>query len=167
MGKKTAEMGKKVLLGLVTVLALVLAGPLLLGLRPQIVVSGSMEPAVPVGSLAYVRPSRDAGDVRVGDIIVYQAGETMSVLHRVIRTDKEEGSFVTKGDANSTEDPGTVSYDRYRGTMVFAVPLAGYLAAALQQHWMGAAGVLVFIWAVSMLRRLAGKRKKVMTGENM
>ncbi|HIS27397.1 MAG TPA: signal peptidase I [Candidatus Pullilachnospira intestinigallinarum] len=167
MGKKAAETAKRMVLVLMTLLALALAGPLLLGLRPRIVVSGSMEPAVPVGSLAYIKPSRDAGAVREGDIIVYQAGETMTVLHRVVRTDEKESSFVTKGDANSTEDPGTISFDRYRGTMVFAIPLAGYLAAALQRYRMTAIGILALFWTVSVIRHLAGKRKQVMTGENM
>ena len=74
---------------------------------------------------------------------------------------------MTKGDANSTEDPGTISFDRYRGTMVFAIPLAGYLAAALQRYRMTAIGILALFWTVSVIRHLAGKRKQVMTGENM
>ena len=75
MAGKMAEIGKWAVFCLLTGLALLLAGPVLLGLRPRIVVSGSMEPAVPVGSLAYIRPSRDAEAVREGDVIVYQAGE--------------------------------------------------------------------------------------------
>ena len=70
MAGKMAEIGKWAVFCLLTGLALLLAGPVLLGLRPQIVVSGSMEPAVPGGSLAYIRPSRDAEAVREGDGIV-------------------------------------------------------------------------------------------------
>ena len=134
MAGKMAEIGKWAVFCLLTGLALLLAGPVLLGLRPRIVVSGSMEPAVPVGSLAYIRPSRDAEAVREGDVIVYQAGEAMTVLHRVIRTDAGDRSFVTRGDANGTEDPGRVSFEQYRGNLVFVIPLAGYLAAALPPH---------------------------------
>ena len=48
MAGKMAEIGKWAVFCLLTGLALLLAGPVLLGLRPRIVVSGSMEPAVPV-----------------------------------------------------------------------------------------------------------------------
>lgn len=167
MAGKMAEIGKWAVFCLLTGLALLLAGPVLLGLRPRIVVSGSMEPAVPVGSLAYIRPSRDAEAVREGDVIVYQAGEAMTVLHRVIRTDAGDRSFVTRGDANGTEDPGRISFEQYRGNLVFVIPLAGYLAAALQQHRAAAAGLLAAILAVLVIRHLAGKRKRVMTGENI
>ena len=160
MAGKMAEIGKWAVFCLLTGLALLLAGPVLLGLRPRIVVSGSMEPAVPVGSLAYIRPSRDAE-------AVYQAGEAMTVLHRVIRTDAGDRSFVTRGDANGTEDPGRVSFEQYRGNLVFVIPLAGYLAAALQQHRAAAAGLLAAILAVLVIRHLAGRRKQVMTGENI
>ena len=91
----------------------------------------------------------------------------MTVLHRVIRTDAGDRSFVTRGDANGTEDPGRISFEQYRGNLVFVIPLAGYLAAALQQHRAAAAGLLAAILTVLVIRHVAGKRKRVMTGENI
>lgn len=166
MRKKLIEMGKGGIVFCLAVLALLLTVPFLLGMRPRIVVSGSMEPTVPVGSLAYLSPYREAETITEGDIIAYETGNAMTVLHRVVRIDVGERNFVTKGDANQTEDPGKISFEQYRGKLVFVIPLAGYLAAALQQHRVAAAGLLAAAAAAGVLRHLTGKRKQVITGEN-
>lgn len=166
MGKKLTETGKGIIVFSFTVLALLLTGPFLLGLRPRIVVSGSMEPSVPVGSLAYIFSSREAETIVEGDIIAYETGTAVTVLHRVVHVDADARNFVTKGDANQTEDPGKISFEQYRGKLVFVIPLAGYLAAALQQHQVAAAGLLAAAAALVVIRHVTGKRKQVITGEN-
>ena len=68
-----------VLVILVAVLALLLVGVRLVGLRPMCVLSGSMEPTYHTGSLIYVKPCAPEG-VQVGDeevavVIVLQSHE--------------------------------------------------------------------------------------------
>lgn len=167
MGKKLTEMGKRIVFCILTGLTILLAGPFLLGLHPRIVVSGSMEPSVPVGSLVYIDPALNAEAIREGDVIAYETGSTMTVLHRVIGRDAGARSFVTKGDANQTEDPGKISFEQYRGKLVFVIPWAGYPAAVLQQHRAAAAGLAAAVMAIPAIRHLSGKRKQVMTGENI
>ena len=83
-------------------------GPLTGAYRLATVLSGSMAPGMPAGSLAVLAPI-DPGAVRVGDVITFEApipGRPI-VTHRVVEI-VEGGSHpvvTTKGDANATADP--------------------------------------------------------------
>ena len=73
-----------VLVGLIVLLAIALAGVRVLGLTPYAVLSGSMEPSYPVGSLIYVKKMQPA-DVRVGDVITFVVNDELLVAtHRVV-----------------------------------------------------------------------------------
>ncbi len=78
--------------------------------RPVIVVSGSMEPEIATGSLAFIDGDLKAPDIE--DIIAYKSGENI-VTHRVV--DMKDGGYVTKGDANEVADPALVSARTGRG----------------------------------------------------
>lgn len=115
-----------------TVLALLtaigLAGPRLLGLDPYIVESGSMEPTIHTGSIAYIN-TRDT-KVVPGDIVTFRIGEAENeklVTHRIRR--EENGQFITKGDANDEEDFVPVSRDQIVGTFAYSIPKAGFVLA--------------------------------------
>lgn len=104
--------------------------PRFAGWQPQIVLSGSMEPALPVGSVAFV-DHRDPERIRVGDILTFRHPDYPGrlVSHRVvdIEGDGPGGlSFRTKGDANETADPWVVSPDQVVGVVKFHLPYAGY-----------------------------------------
>lgn len=108
--------------------AAVLLVPMLFGYKEMAVVSGSMEPAIPVGSLVYVKPL-EADQLEVGDICTYYLsdGETF-VTHRVMSIDKEAQTLVPQGDANDTAD-GDVSFSQVYGRAEFHLP---YLGIAIQ-----------------------------------
>lgn len=115
---------------LVLVAVLFLAGPKLFGIDPYIVESGSMEPVIPTGSIAYIN-TRDT-DVTPGDIVTFYIGETDKLAtHRIVR--KEHGQFFTKGDANDDEDIMPLRQDQIVGTYAYCVPKAGYLLAKQQK----------------------------------
>ena len=78
------------------------------GCTPRVVISGSMEPAVPVGSIVYTNRW-----IKQENIIAYGLSGGVSVLHRVVETDKNSRIWRTKGDANEVSDPGAVSYEQY------------------------------------------------------
>lgn len=103
--------------------------PTLFGYHAYIVYGGSMEPALPLGSVAVARPVT-ADRVRTGDIIAFEGSHTSSpVLHRVveIRDDHGERLFVTKGDANAFADARPVRLDGTGDRVVYHVPLVGFL----------------------------------------
>src|SRR3989440_5959602 len=90
--------------------ALVALGPLTGTYRVLTVLTGSMAPGMPVGSVAVVRPV-DPASIKVGDVITYQAplADHRVVTHRVVAV-LESGPHPvlrTKGDANISPDPWT------------------------------------------------------------
>ena len=89
------------------------------------VVSGSMEPTIPVGSIIYVKEI-DPVEIESGDIIAFQSGDSV-IMHRVTQNKVVEGTFTTKGDANNGEDMNDVPYDNLIGIVVKHVPILGQL----------------------------------------
>ena len=92
--------------------------PMIFGKGCAVVMTGSMEPTIPVDAMIFVER---ANDYKVGDIVVIQEGYTL-VVHRIV---KIEGDMVTtKGDANNTEDePVTMSH--LRGRVTSHIPYVG------------------------------------------
>ncbi|NCB91335.1 MAG: signal peptidase I [Clostridia bacterium] len=107
--------------------------PRIFQMSPQIVLSGSMEPEIPTGSISYITRLIPPEEVKERDVIAYQFGEKHSVLHRVIRVEKEKKIFYTKGDANQAADLGKVEYTQYLGKQIFSIPYLGYAAAFFQK----------------------------------
>jgi signal peptidase len=93
--------------------------------------SGSMEPALPVGSLAVV--STDAGTVDVGDAVAFRLPNGAVVTHRVVEVvDADAGRFLqTKGDANDDPDPSLIPVASVVGTVHVSLPILGFLLAML------------------------------------
>ncbi len=101
--------------------------PSILGFQCYTVISGSMQPALPVGCAIYVKKEKPEL-VKKGNIITYTVGEEETrVTHRVLETDTKKRQFVTKGDANKDEDAAPVKWERMQGVVCWWVPKAGYL----------------------------------------
>lgn len=105
--------------------ALPLTVPNFMGYDVYNVVSGSMEPTIPIGSIIYVKDT-DPADIKSGDIIAFQSGDSV-IMHRVKENKVVEGTFVTKGDANEAEDMNNVPYDDLIGIVVRHIPILGQL----------------------------------------
>lgn len=79
------------------------------------VVSGSMEPSIHEGDYIYIKRT-DTDSLKAGDIISFYSqddsikGEINT--HRISEV-LSDGTFVTKGDANKTEDSVTVQRQHY------------------------------------------------------
>ena len=101
--------------------------PMLLGYEVFDVVSGSMEPEIPVGSAVYVK-STDLEGVQEGEVIAFHDGDSV-VVHRVVENHTMLGEFVTKGDANANEDFDPVPYESVVGRMEQHVPMIGAFMA--------------------------------------
>jgi signal peptidase I len=116
--------------GLAVLAAIAYLALFLAGYRPVVVYSGSMEPGLPVGTLAFVE-SVPAESIHVGDVITFgdphQPGRL--VTHRVVETtetDQGELAFRTKGDANLNRDPWAIALPDEAGRLAFDVPYVGY-----------------------------------------
>ncbi|WP_242703768.1 signal peptidase I [Candidatus Enterococcus moelleringii] len=101
--------------------------PTVMGFAPMAVVTNSMntgEPdAIRAGDMVVTRQT-DPDTLEVGDIIMFQSGQT-AVIHRIVAYDQETDTFTTKGDANNTEDLDPVAKDRIIGKFMQRVPRVG------------------------------------------
>ena len=153
-----------VLVALVVLLAALLAGARLFGLQVFTILSGSMEPTYPVGSLIYVK-SVDPSQVKEGDVITFLLSDTVTATHRVVGiVDEGDGAlrFRTKGDANDAEDAALVHQNNLLGEPVACIPYLGYFAAWVQNPpgSLIAIGAGVFLLALVFLPDLLGGNKE-------
>lgn len=89
------------------------------------VLTGSMEPEFPVGSLLIINPT-DYEDIAIGDDITYVRDENLTlVTHRVIAKDDETRHITTQGIANNSPDPPAM-YENVVGKVVYHIPIIGY-----------------------------------------
>jgi signal peptidase len=115
---------------LVVVVCLVLVVFTVTGRRVEVVLSSSMEPAIPRGSAVFVEPVDEAAvaAIDVGDVIAFRSpGSDASIIHRVVeRTDAQLGVlFTTAGDANSAPDARPVQPSQLTGIVAGVAPGIG------------------------------------------
>ena len=132
------------------------------------VVSGSMQPTLPLGSLVLVVP-RGAGAVRVGDVITFSppGDNSRTVTHRVVDVQgTADGIQVhTRGDANRVADPWTLHFPTGRTWVVVAdAPWVGrpwlWLAQPMHRQLVlvPAALLITLMWLTTIWRREAPSR---------
>lgn len=143
-----------------TALALALAlYPAVTGGSSLAVLSGSMSPGLPVGTMVFIRPVEPA-DIEVGDVMTFQPRPDAPelVTHRVIGIDDSGPApvFTTQGDANRTPDIDAVPASAVRGELWLGVPHLGRLAAVL--HSPKGVGVLILL-ACAVAAASPGKRR--------
>ncbi len=123
-------------LALVILLAVVtIVIPKFAGATSLAVLTGSMEPSLPPGTLIVIRPVNPA-ELAIGDVITYQirSGDPALITHRIVAVDSSttgDTTYVTKGDNNSDNDTDPVIDDQVRGRLWYAVPAVGYASAAI------------------------------------
>ena len=133
--------------GLVVLALLAYAVLYLAGFRAVAVYSGSMEPQLNVGAVAFVQPV-DSAEIRAGDVVTFQDPRTPGrlITHRVVERFTHEGELVyrTKGDANASVDPWTVELPGQVGRLAFDLPLAGYALIYAKTREVRTALILLF-----------------------
>lgn len=107
------------------------------GATPYVVLTGSMEPAMPPGTLVVTRPAA-ADAIGVGSVITYQlaSGEPTVATHRVVAVGVDttgERVFRTQGDANGAPDPGWVRPVQVRGERWYSVPYLGHVTTLVSE----------------------------------
>lgn len=123
------------------------------GLQFFAVTSGSMEPAIPAGSIISVGKYK-LDDLSAGDVVTYtispDGGQPAVVTHRIIDVDKQESvqarevdgemierttisyELTTQGDANSEPDPYTIGPNNIIGLYQWHLPYLGYVSSYAQ-----------------------------------
>lgn len=149
------------LLGLVILGALAaIVVPKVAGATPATILTGSMEPTLPPGTLVIVKPV-PVHDIRIGDVMTYQirSGDPAVVSHRVVAITRSTTgglTFTTKGDNNAEADAPVIPA-QVRGVVWYSVPLLGYVNSALdhgQRSWiLPAVGVLLLLYSGYMVLR--------------
>ena len=128
----------------------------LFGVQTANIITGSMTPAIPVGSLVAVT-SGTYEKLEQGEIIMYELNGT-TVTHRVVSNDVSAREVITKGDANDREDMLPVSYDPIEGIVRFHVPVLGSVLQFISKL----SGKLVAfgVLAVGLLLTFTGDRMR-------
>lgn len=163
-----------VILGIALVVTVAVLVPRIGDATPYAVLTGSMRPDYPPGTLVVVRPVAPE-EVGVGDVVTYQlaSGEQVVVTHRVVAVSANlagERMFITQGDANEVPDEEPVRPVQLRGRLWYSVPYVGHLTRLLtarerQLATYGAAGALgcyaIVMFAGALRHR--GHRQSVVT----
>lgn len=128
----------KILNSIIMLILLILIGlffvPKIFGCENLAVLSGSMEPEIPVGAMIIIQEDNPE-DLEIGDIITYRIDDSTMVTHRIVNIDQKKREIVTKGDANNTVDGTPISFTDVVGKMLFSVPLLGYLSIYIQSGY--------------------------------
>ena len=89
--------------------------PSLFGYASLTVETGSMQGTIDAGDMVVIKSQKE---YRVGDIVTFlHEGDKIPTTHRIIYRN-EDGSFLTKGDANNTKDELPVTEDIIIGKVV-------------------------------------------------
>lgn len=109
--------------------------PKFFGFSTATVLSGSMEPTFSAGDILVFR---EADSYSVGDIVIFSQGDAL-VTHRIV--DETSDGFVTRGDANNSNDIQALDEENIEGVMLCAVPFIGQVFTFLRTPL----GILVLV----------------------
>jgi len=143
-------------------------GPRLLGMNFFTIYSGSMNSAIPVGSVVMVRPV-EVSHIEVGDIIAFKTGTGAdeTVVHRVVEVINGSNSFSlrTAGDGNPSPDGNAVLGENIVGRVYFHLPFLGYLSDFVRNKLgyillVGVPGILIISLEIKNIIIQLGLMKK-------
>ena len=130
-----------------------------------VVSSGSMEPVLQINDVLIVRDGGSWGELRVGDIIVFNRpdGGDRVIVHRIVDIDEDSDGDITirtKGDANPSSIPGTdyhIREDDYIGKVIYVVPGIGVVTKVISPpvNYI----IIAIILAILFFNRLGRKDK--------
>lgn len=120
-------------LGLLSAGAYVYQSEKVNGVRLLPLSTGSMAPFITPGSLIITKPVKDYAE---GDVVTYRevnqsTGNILpsTVTHRIV--EQKDGSFITKGDANSIPDSVLVKKENIIGKVVYKFKYLGFFYSLL------------------------------------
>lgn len=132
--------------------------PDIMGIKPFIVLTGSMEPNIKSGDLVLVKEV-DIEQLKEGDIIAFRhMEEDVVLIHRIVGRETEEEIILrTKGDNNQTEDKLNVNCENIEGIYIMRFEKIGKIAMFMRSH----EGVVISILAIISIFFLWQLRKSL------
>lgn len=127
--KKITSIISTLLIVAFAALALLLAGSVVpfAGYQIRLVTTGSMTPAMPVGTAVFVKARTHYS---VGEVITFErSGEKIPTTHRIVADSIQAGEiyYTTRGDANDAPDQLPVAQSEVLGAVWLSVPYLGYV----------------------------------------
>ena len=120
--------------------------PKVFGYSYSAIVTGSMKPKIGIGDIV-ISKDVDFEEIVIDDVIIfYSKVENKHIVHRVIRIE-EDGSLITKGDANTSEDSSPTTKDNYEGKVVKVIPKIGDLILNYRNLLFGII-IIIFIFII-------------------
>ena len=127
--------------------------PRLFGVYEFNVLTGSMTPDYPIGTLVFVQP-KDPSSIHPGEVVSVVMNEELDVLtHRVVSNDYDKKQITTKGDANNSPDAPTL-YENVLGVVCFSVPHVGAVVDYFTNDTTGrivGIGILIVVLVLTFL----------------
>ena len=125
--------------------------PVLAGWDTSAVMSGSMAPAIQPGDLIAFEPY-GGWQLPPGTIVSFEdpARPGTITTHRIVEVE-DDGSYITKGDANLAADSTPVTPEMVRGVARMVYPKGAVPSYWWTTHQYGSLAILVFATAVAML----------------
>ena len=153
----------------------IIAGLLIISIFPitgnikfMVVQSGSMEPAIKMGSIVMVKPVEE---YKIGDIITFDlsASGIGYITHRIydIKVVEGEVSYITKGDDNNAPDLREILRREITGKVLLSIPYVGY-AVDFAKKPLGFALIILIPATVIIsdeVKKIYGEIKKKKTDE--
>lgn len=149
MVRKVCDIVSIVLIMVLLFLAVILIVPKFLGCETLAVISGSMHPKIPVGSIVIVR-EEDPAELGIGDIATYRMNDHTFVTHRVLENHVDTQYIIFKGDANEAADANPIAYADVEGKVLFHFPMIGYLSIYMKTP-LGIAAVCGIVFVLLLL----------------
>jgi len=135
----------------------------------MIVQSGSMAPAIKMGSIVVVKP---ADDYKIGDVITFgpYTRTKAPTSHRIydIKVTEGQAVYITKGDANNAPDAREISKRDVLGKVLFSVPYVGF-AVDFAKKPLGFALIIIVPAAIIVfdeIKKIYEEIKKKKTAKN-
>lgn len=117
--------------------------PKIFGNNPVVVLSSSMAPTYPVGTIVYYH-SVPKEDIKENDVITFKTTNNKFVTHRVNKL--VDDKFETKGDANNSPDAKLVDYENVVGKLApISIPYLGYYVEFINTNFYLVIGVVIIL----------------------
>jgi len=152
----------------IAILLIVSVFPITGNYKLMTVQSGSMTPAIKMGSIVMTKPMED---YKIGDVISFTNPRERQepISHRIVDLEVIEGKtfYITKGDANEDPDPRRVAKGEIMGKVLFNVPFLGY-AVDFAQKPIGFALIILVPAAIIIgdeIKKIYGEIKKKKTNK--
>lgn len=122
--------------------------PSVFGIKPFIVLSGSMESDIHKGDLILTKEI-DPSKLKVEDIIAFRDAQNTVTTHRIIDVVVNDGItyFITKGDNNITQDQNLVAMEDVEGIYVGRIPGIGSIMNTLSEP----VTIIVLLFGITLI----------------